>query len=329
MKWQDVRRSKNVEDRRNQRVHRRTNNSFPTGTGGNRSGSSMGSGLLWLLLSRTSGKTKFLILGVFLLISILGSGGLSSLVPDSSIYDQSIIPSQEVSVNLPSNASTSTTPSTSMSATDEEVEFFSAVLATTEDFWHGMFAEHGASYREPKLVIYTESVSTNGCGYGSAQAGPFYCPADETVYIDLQFYRDLTTKYNAPGDFAMAYVIAHEVGHHVQLLDGTMRAYNNQVRRVSQTQANALTVRLELQADYYAGAWAKYVDEQGLLVVGDIEEALQAAHAVGDDTLQKQNYGYVVPDSFTHGTSEQRRTWFLRGYQYGDFEHGDSFNSEI
>src|SRR5699024_8252365 len=211
----------------------------------------------------------------------------------------------------------------------DEVQFFQAVLATTEDYWHSMFDSMGKTYREPSLVIYTDSISTGGCGVGSTQAGPFYCPADETVYIDLQFYRDLTTKYNAPGDFAMAYVIAHEVGHHVQKLVGTMDDYNSIRQRMSTKQANDLTVRLELQADYYAGAWTNYVKQEDLLEMGDIEEALQAAHSVGDDTLQKEAYGYVVPDSFTHGSSEQRRTWFLRGFEYADFQHGDTFNTDI
>lgn len=326
MKWEDVRRSKNVQDRRSSSLNGRQGTGYSGGMGSQRSSGGMTGGLLWLLLSRTSGKTKLFILAIFLLISFFGSGGLSNLT-DTVIYDQGIIPSQEVRVDQISRSNT--TSADQLQATDQEVQFFQAVLATTEDFWHEMFSAQGATYREPSLVIYSNSISTGGCGYGSAQAGPFYCPADETIYIDLQFYRDLTTKYNAPGDFAMAYVIAHEVGHHIQVLDGTMRAYTNRIKQLSKTQANALTVRLELQADYYAGAWAKYVDSQGLLEVGDIEEALQAAHAVGDDTLQKENYGYVVPDSFTHGTSEQRRTWFMRGYQYGDFEHADSFNADI
>ncbi|HFI0463426.1 TPA: neutral zinc metallopeptidase [Streptococcus suis] len=328
MKWQDVRQSKNVQDRRGQSSSRQTMG-FPTSTG--RSGSSgLGGGLLWLLLGRSSGKTKLLIFGLIILTMIFGSGGLSSVF-DTSIYDQSIPPSSNVTEDqvTPSASQSASQTVTPLESTDEEVQFFSAVLATTEDFWHQMFADQGATYREPQLVIYTGGTATGGCGYGSAQAGPFYCPADETIYIDLQFYRDLETKYKAPGDFAMAYVIAHEVGHHVQKLDGTMQAYNNARQRLSTTRANELTVRLELQADYYAGAWAKYVDQQGLLDVGDIEEALAAANAVGDDTLQKEAYGYVVPDSFTHGTSLQRRTWFMRGYEYGDFEHGDSFNTEI
>ncbi|MBK0348498.1 neutral zinc metallopeptidase [Aerococcaceae bacterium zg-ZJ1578] len=319
MKWEDVRQSKNVQDRRNQTNNSRYAN--PTRRVVRGSNGGMGGNLLWLLLARTSGKTKLLLLALFLLMSFFGSGNLFSSLNNSTIYNQQITPSQEVSVNR-------STSSQSARPTDEDVAFFSAVLATTEDFWHQKFAEKGLKYREPQLVIYSDYIST-ACGQGSAQAGPFYCPGDETVYVDLQFYRELTRKYNAPGDFAMAYVIAHEVGHHVQVLTGTMDAFTRAKQRATTKEGNALTVRLELQADYYAGAWAKYVEQQNLLEVGDIEEALQAAHAVGDDTLQKENYGYVVPDSFTHGSSKQRQTWFYRGYQYSDFEHGDTFNSDI
>ena len=161
---------------------------------------------------------------------------------------------------------------------------------------------------------------------GQAAAGPFYCPSDQKIYLDISFYKELTTKYKASGDFAMAYVIAHEVGHHIQNELGTLQSYQRATQGKSETQKNALNVRLELQADYYAGVWARYIEEQGLMDTGDIEEALNAAHAVGDDTLQEQAYGYSVPDSFTHGSSEQRMRWFKRGYQYGDFEHGDTFS---
>lgn len=324
MKWEDVRKSKNVQDRRNQS----RGISFPgtSGSRGRSSGGGLGGGLIWLLLSRTSGKMKLILLGLFLFLTFLGSGGLGNL-NNSTIYNRDIIPSEEVSVDNSINSTN--TDSQTLNASDDEVQFFQAVLATTEDYWHSMFDSMGKTYREPSLVIYTDSISTGGCGVGSTQAGPFYCPADETVYIDLQFYRDLTTKYNAPGDFAMAYVIAHEVGHHVQKLVGTMDDYNSVRQRMSTKQANDLAVRLELQADYYAGAWADYVKQEGLLEMGDIEEALQAAHSVGDDTLQKEAYGYVVPDSFTHGSSEQRRTWFLRGFEYADFQHGDTFNTDI
>ncbi|RXS45744.1 neutral zinc metallopeptidase, partial [Streptococcus pyogenes] len=164
------------------------------------------------------------------------------------------------------------------------------------------------------------------CGRGQASSGPFYCPGDQKVYLDISFYNELSTKYGAKGDFAMAYVIAHEVGHHIQNELGIMDNYASARQGKSKAKANQLNVKLELQADYYAGAWANYVQGQGLLEKGDIEEAMAAAHAVGDDTLQEETYGRAVPDSFTHGTSKQRQRWFDRGYQYGDFEHGDTFS---
>lgn len=201
----------------------------------------------------------------------------------------------------------------------------SKVLGTTEDFWTQEFANNGYTYDAPTLVFYTDQTQT-GCGTGSAQAGPFYCSADRKIYIDTSFYQELSNKYNAAGDFAMAYVIAHEVGHHVQNELGTLGAYHQKRAQLSDKEGNALNVRLELQADYYAGAWAKYVEGQGLLDIGDIEEAMNAAHAVGDDTLQQEAYGRTVPDSFTHGTSAQRKKWFDLGYTHGDLAHGDTFS---
>ena len=199
------------------------------------------------------------------------------------------------------------------------------VLGTTEVFWTQTFEKEGRTYYKPKLVFYTGQTRT-GCGVGQASAGPFYCSNDQKIYLDIRFYQELTTKYRASGDFAMAYVIAHEVGHHIQNQLGTLQSYQQMVRGKSEKEKNALNVRLELQADYYAGVWARYIEQENLLDVGDIEEALNAAHAVGDDTLQEQAYGYSVPDSFTHGSAEQRMRWFKRGYQYGDFEHGDTFS---
>ncbi|MDO4775352.1 MAG: neutral zinc metallopeptidase [Aerococcaceae bacterium] len=307
MKTDNMRESKHVEDRRGQ------SHSGGRGGGYRRSGMGgsgmMGNLLLQLLMSRGGGKW-LLILGILFLLVNGGLGGFDNIFVNDSNY------------STPATTSTNQPSSTSQS---EEAKFLSKVLASTEDFWTQKFKEQGLTYNPPKLVLYSHSTPTNGCGIGSANAGPFYCPADRKVYIDLSFYRDLTTKYRASGDFAMAYVLAHEVGHHVQNELGTMDKYHQARRRLSEKEANKLNVRLELQADYYAGAWAKYVDGQGLLDVGDIEEAMAAAHAVGDDTLQEQAYGRTVPDSFTHGTSEQRRYWFDRGYQYGDFEHGNTF----
>lgn len=215
------------------------------------------------------------------------------------------------------------------SANPEEEElksFSSAVLANTEDVWHELFQQRGQRYREPKLVLFTNEVRS-ACGLSGAAVGPFYCPGDEKVYIDLSFYRALKTRFRAPGDFAQAYVIAHEVGHHIQNLTGTMDKVNSMQSRMSEREANQLSVRLELQADFYAGVWAYYAQKRGILEPGDIEEALRAATAIGDDSLQKESQGYVVPDSFTHGTSEQRMRWFRRGLETGDMRQGDTFNT--
>lgn len=210
-------------------------------------------------------------------------------------------------------------------ASQEQVTFVSKVFASTEDYWTKQFRDKGLTYHKPTLVLYTGATQT-ACGRGQASAGPFYCPGDQKVYLDISFYDEWSNKYGAKGDFAMAYVIAHEVGHHIQNEIGTMDDYASARQGKSKIEANQLNVKLELQADYYAGAWANDVQGQGLLEKGDIEEAMAAAHAVGDDTLQKETYGKAVPDSFTHGTSQQRQRWFDRGYRYGDFDHGDTFS---
>jgi len=198
-------------------------------------------------------------------------------------------------------------------------DFVSVVLADTEDVWSELFEQQlGSKYREPKLVLYTDRVQS-ACGLGSAAMGPFYCPEDEKLYLDLGFCEELTTKYGAPGDFAVAYVLAHEVGHHVQKLVGYMELVDKQRGRVSKAEQNQLSVRLELQADYLAGVWAHHAERtKKILESGDVDEALGAASAVGDDRLQKRAQGYVVPDSFTHGTSSQRSRWFRRGLESGD-----------
>jgi hypothetical protein len=209
---------------------------------------------------------------------------------------------------------------------DELADFVSVVLADTEDTWTALFAERGARYEPPRLALFTD-VAQTGCGEAGAAVGPFYCPPDRKVYIDLSFYRQLKEQFEAPGDFAQAYVIAHEVGHHVQNLLGTSQKVRAQQERGSETQANALSVRLELQADCYAGIWANHADKaRHILESGDVEEALGAAAAVGDDTLQKRARGYVVPDSFTHGTAEQRTHWFETGLQSGVLESCDTFS---
>ncbi|MBS4218552.1 neutral zinc metallopeptidase [Bacillus sp. FJAT-49711] len=206
-------------------------------------------------------------------------------------------------------------------------EFVSVVLADTEDVWSEIFKENGLEYKNPILVLYTDSVQS-ACGAASSAVGPFYCPGDQKLYIDLSFYDELQQRFNAPGDFAMAYVIAHEVGHHVQKLLGTSDQVAALRQKLSEKEYNKYSVRLELQADYYAGVWANHAESLNILDDGDIAEAIKAASAVGDDTLQKQARGYVVPESFTHGTSEQRMRWFKKGYQSGDLDEGDTFNTQ-
>jgi uncharacterized protein len=215
------------------------------------------------------------------------------------------------------------------SAQEEELkEFVAVVLADTEEIWAQQFNAIGRQYQPPSLVLFTGQVDS-ACGYASAAVGPFYCPADQNVYLDLSFLDELRTRFGAPGDFAGAYVIAHEVGHHVQHLLGTAEMVSAARGRVSQEEYNRLSVKLELQADFLAGVWAHHAQQtMGVLEPGDIEEAMAAASAIGDDRLQREAQGYVVPDSFTHGTSEQRMRWFMRGYKTGDLRQGDTFSAK-
>jgi predicted metalloprotease len=211
---------------------------------------------------------------------------------------------------------------------DDLKEFVSVVLAETEDVWSNLLPQYGQRYSDPKLVLFTGGVRS-ACGIGMSQMGPFYCPQDEKVYIDLSFYKELKDRFNAPGDAAQAYVIAHEVGHHVQKLLGIMDQVEAVRQRVSERQGNAIQVRVELQADCFAGVWANKAQEaKNIFEPGDIESALNAASAIGDDRIQRQTQGYVVPDSFTHGSSAQRVHWFKRGYQTGDLRQCDTFNAD-
>ena len=205
----------------------------------------------------------------------------------------------------------------------ELAQFSKQILAGTEDVWTEIFAQNGLKYECPKMVLYTGGTQT-GCGYGQAAMGPFYCSGDQTVYIDLSFFTQMKKQIGAGGDFSYAYVIAHEVGHHVQYLLGTLGKAHDQMNRVSKTEANQISVRLELQADYYAGVWAYHDNKQfQSLEPGDIEEALDCAQKIGDNYLQKKNQGYEIPDSFTHGTSEQRERWLKRGVTTGDVAYGN------
>jgi uncharacterized protein len=216
-------------------------------------------------------------------------------------------------------------PPEAKAADDERAQFVKVVLAETEDVWNNIFQQQGNDYPEPTLVLFRGAVQS-GCGSASSASGPFYCPGDNKLYIDLSFYEELQNRFHAPGDFAMAYVVAHEVGHHIQTVLGTSAKLARARQQMSEAEYNKLSVKNELQADYFAGIWAHYANRAKILEPGDIEEALNAANAIGDDRLQKQSQGHIVPDAFTHGTSEQRMYWFKKGFESGDPSKGDTFN---
>ncbi|WP_374266863.1 neutral zinc metallopeptidase [Zoogloea sp.] len=237
--------------------------------------------------------------------------------------DPSVVLNQAVEAPAPQAQSRPAGPP----ANDAETVFVRHVLAETEDTWKQIFSQNGKQYVEPTLVLFSGATRT-ACGVGQAAMGPFYCPGDQKVYIDLAFYQELKSRFKAPGDFAQAYVIAHEVGHHVQNLLGISEKVQAARQRASEREANALSVRLELQADCLAGVWAKNADAaRGILEAGDVDEALRAATAIGDDNLQKQAQGYAVPDSFTHGSSEQRVRWFRRGMESGQLNACNTFQA--
>lgn len=256
---------------------------------------------------------------------MIAGGGIGTIVIALLIYFLGGDPSQVMDTQ-PGAAQRQMSPA-EQAKEDEAASFVKVVLAETEDVWNKVFAQNNQQYQEPKLVLFS-GVVQSACGNASAASGPFYCPADKQVYIDLSFYDELKNNLNAPGDFAMAYVIAHEVGHHVQNLLGISQKVQQMRGRLSEAEYNKLSVKLELQADFLAGVWAHHTQKlQGVIEPGDIEEALTAANAIGDDRLQKQSQGYVVPDAFTHGTSAQRVAWFKKGFQTGDINQGDTFNS--
>ena len=251
---------------------------------------------------------------IVLLVSIFTGTDLSGLLNQIPLQDQA-----QTSREIPLTE-----------AEQEMGDFVSVVLGTTEDVWGSLFEANGQTYEQPQLVLFTGAVQS-ACGGASAASGPFYCPADKTVYMDLGFFQELQNRFGAEGgDFAIAYVIAHEVGHHVQNLLGTSGQAQNAMQNSSKTQSNRISVALELQADFYAGIWAHYAQEglQGIaLEPGDIQEALSAANAVGDDAIQKRTQGQVIPDAFTHGTSQQRMQWFTKGYETGNLQAGNTFDA--
>jgi predicted metalloprotease len=258
----------------------------------------------------------------------LGGGGLLIVLVLSLLFGLnplSLLQGVEPGVD----SQVATAPGSTGTAADATMkDFVSAVLGETEDVWRDVFARSGQTYRDPKLVLYSGMVQS-ACGTAEAAVGPFYCPGDEKVYLDLSFFQELSQRLGAPGDFAQAYVIAHEIGHHVQNLLGISGQVEQRHGRVSEAEYNKLSVRLELQADFLAGMWAHYAQERmAVLEAGDLEEALNAASMIGDDRLQRRSQGYVVPDAFTHGTSEQRVRWFRRGYESGDMSQGDTFGAE-
>ena len=256
----------------------------------------------------------------------LGGGGLAIVFflvkmffPDAAPFVETIEQSQ-------SNQQPASTEERALTPEEKEIgDFASTVFAYTEDTWDKVFRENGMQYEQPKMVLFSDAVET-ACGSATAASGPFYCPGDKKVYMDLRFFEELKTRFGAKGgDFAIAYVIAHEVGHHIQTILGTSGKVRQLQQGKSEAEANKFSVALELQADFYAGVWAKHNSQY--LEVGDLEEAISAAHAVGDDAIQSRMQGHVTPDSFTHGTSEQRIYWFKKGFQTGDIEQGDTFSA--
>lgn len=317
MRWRGRRESSNIEDVRGGGGsgggfgRNRTGGGFrlPGGSGRGRSGGTV---------RRASGGgfgTIILLVVAFFLLRACGinpldmlAGGGGSLVPQSGGQTTQVD-------NTPMPPSSNGAPNQTAS-TDDMTAFVGVVLAETENVWNGIFQQQGRDYPEPKLVLFRGAVRS-ACGQASAATGPFYCPGDSKVYLDTGFFTTLSQKFGASGDFANAYVIAHEVGHHVQNVIGVLPKFNQLRRSLSKADSNQMSIRVELQADCFAGIWAHYTDQKGLLEKGDLQEALNAAMQIGDDAIQKRIQGYVVPESFNHGTSEQRRAWFYRGFETG------------
>jgi predicted metalloprotease len=265
-----------------------------------------------------------------------GGGGLSGIIilvvlffalRACGIDPLQVLTEGDPSAQLP-GGSGGTRSETNRPASDEMKQFVATVLAETEDTWKGIFEAEGQTYREPTLTLFSGQIRS-ACGFASSASGPFYCPGDQKVYLDTTFFEQLDRQFGASGDFAQAYVIAHEVGHHVQNLIGVLPKFNQMRQSMSEAEANQMSMRVELQADCFAGVWGHFTAQKGILEQGDIEEALNAAQQIGDDTLQRRTQGYVVPESFNHGTSAQRQTWFAQGFKSGKLSDCDTFNNPI
>lgn len=309
MEWKGRRQSSNVEDQRGSGgagggpFGRGGGFRIPMGGGRGRAGGGLSFGTIIFLVAVYF---IFRAMGIDLL-QVLGEGGGGQ-------------------ANLPGFEQTESASRANSPAQEETKQFMATVLAETEDTWNGIFQANGAQYEEPKLVLFSNSINS-ACGFASAATGPFYCPGDHKVYLDMNFFDELANRFDAAGDFAQAYVVAHEVGHHVQNLTGVLPKFNRARQQMSEADANQMSIRVELQADCYAGIWGKYTEQKGLLDTGDLKEALNAAVQIGDDTIQKRMQGYVVPESFNHGTSEQRQRWFKRGFDTGRVQNCDTFQA--
>lgn len=322
MQWRGRRQSGNIEDRRGEQTGGLPpTRGFPR-IGFPRSGGGLGGGSLGGGFGRRTGLGGIGTIVIVALILLFGTNLFNG--DDQSVTNPSAVNQPATTGNpLDTAATTGQVGETGDAARD----FVAVVLADTEDVWHAQFQKLGATYQEPTLVLFSGAVES-ACGFAQAASGPFYCPADRKVYIDLSFFHELSQRFGAPGDFAQAYVIAHEIGHHVQNLMGVMDKVAALRPQQSREEQNAMSVRVELQADCFSGVWAHDTQRsKQVLEGGDVEEALGAASAVGDDRIQKQTQGYVVPDAFTHGSAQQRTTWFTRGFEGGDLRACDTFTA--
>ena len=335
MRWGGRRESSNIEDTRgaspqgSRSSGRGRGGGFrlPGGLGGGRTGGRGGPRLPAGGKGRGGiGIGTIIVLGIlFFLFTQCSGGGDNVAMRDGGIMPET---TQQQTNPIPQSQNRTQSPPSTAGRGDPKTEaemgqFVGVVLAETEDVWNGIFQSQGRDYPEPKLRLFSKAVRS-ACGNASSASGPFYCPADSRIYLDTSFFRQLERQFGAKGDFAQAYVIAHEVGHHVQNVIGILPKFNQMRARMSKTDANQMSIRVELQADCFAGIWAHFANRKGLLEVGDIDEALNAATQIGDDTIQKRTQGYVVPESFNHGTSKQRRAWFYRGFETGRLRDCDT-----